>query len=171
MSYTKRNSDNPSDLMLVEEEMLSSRMAVLIHKGEDENYYTRRRGEICIDWLRPEVSIDDDKRYVWQANMPLPFWQCEKIFEASRLMPKKNVMTLVFPDYELNADEMILFDVVFEYGRSCGLEVIAQELYSGAAAGDPRAVKMYLDMMGLIGQEELDDETAVKRLMRVELKL
>ena len=169
--YTKRNSDNPSDLMRVEADMLSSRMAVLIHKGEAEDYFTRRRGEISIEWLRPETVVDDDKRYVWQANMPLPFWKCEKIFEAARTMPKKNVVSLVFPDYELNADEMVLFDVVYDYGRACGLEVVALELYEGARAGDPRAVKMYLEMMGLIGQEEIDDEAAAKRLMRVELKI
>lgn len=167
-AFTKRNSSSPSELMRVDYDLLENKVKMLVERGgENENYYTARRSEIEMNWL--EKSLNSDLNYVWHANMPLPFWQCREIFEASKKMPRSSVMGLIFSDYDLNADETALFDVIFEYGRARGLEVVATKLYEGAESGDPRAVKMYLDMMRLIGSEELGEDEKLKRLLRVDL--
>ena len=168
-SFTKRNSSSPSTLMAVEYEALECRLAVLESENKNECYYSRRRNEIEMSWLKGAIA--PDLNYVWHACMPLPFWQCREIFEAAHKMPKISVRDLVFSDYDLNSVEEELFDVVFVYGSACGLEVVATELYEGAAAGDPRAVKMYLEVIGLLDDKNETDADRIGRMMKIEMDI
>lgn len=172
MEYAKRDSNTPSELVALEYNLLEDKMKVLIERegAEQENFYTRRKHEIEMKWL-DERTLDPDRNYVWHANMPLPFWQSREIFEASKKMPRKSVISLIFPDYEMNASEQTLFDVLFEYGRAKGLEVVAGKLFEGAEAGDPRAVKMYLELQELIKKDDEDEDTRVRKLMRVSMNI
>ena len=169
MQFAKRDSNNPSELVALEYRILEDKMKVIARQGEDDNFYTRRKAEIEMSWL--EESADQDRNYVWHANMPLPLWQSQKIFEAAKKMPRKSVLALIFPDYELNANELTLFEVIFDYGRARGLEVVATKLYEGAENGDPRAVKMYLELMELVNIEGDDEDARVKKLMRVSIDI
>ena len=170
LSFSKRTAANRTELEKVDYGMYADKLEVIAKSepNKTSNYYTDRKAEIEIKWI--EGSIDPDQNYVWHANMPLPHWQCRDLFEAAKKMPSKSVRYLIFPDYELNADEEALFEVIFEYGRAKGLEVVAGELYIGATAGDPRAVKMYLELMELIGTEDTEDDR-VKKLMRILLDI
>ena len=171
MDFAKRDSNNPSELMALEYVLLEDKMKVLAKRDvpDHENFYTRRKNEIEMCWLEePETP---DRNYVWHANMPLPLWQCKKIFESGHKMPKKSVMSLIFPDYEMNSNEITLFDVIFEYGRAKGLETVVTQLFQGAEGGDPRAVKMYLELMEHIGTDDEDEDSRVRKLMRVSIDL
>lgn len=171
MDYAKRDSSNPSELMNLEYELLADKMKMLVKSDglTAQNYYTKRKNEIEMSWLEDSVT-NQDKNYVWHANMPLPLTLCKEIFLAAKKMPKNAVTDLIFPDYDLNANEMALFDVIYSYGRARGLFVVAEKLFDGAEAGDPRAIKMYLDMLGHINQED-DEEDRVKKLMRVSMNI
>ena len=173
MEYVKRDSSNPSEIHALEYVLLEDKMksiAVRNNGVAEENFYTKRRHEIEMKWLE-DKTLDADRNYVWHANMPIPFWLCKQVYDASKKMPKGSVIALVFPDYELDAAEIALFDVLFDYGRARGLEIVAGKLYEGAENGDPRAVKMYLELMELIGVDLDDEDSRIKKLMRVSLDI
>lgn len=132
------------------------------------DYYEKRKNEISFSWLNGTVPSDEQK-FIWHANMPLAINVCEDIYSASmRGLPKKTVEALVFVNYELDKEEEELFDVVYNYGQAQGLMSVADELYEGAKAGDPRAVKMYLEISGLLLVTEESKESAQrKKLMRI----
>lgn len=163
--YSKRNSFERSSVHSFEYEQLEEQVKFLVDKKDKaESYYTQRAGEIELSWLDESV-LDADRNYIWTANMPIPFWLSKKVYESSKKMARNSVMSLVFPDYDLDANEMSLFDVLFEYGRARGMEVVCEQLYLGAQIGDPRAVKMYLEMMGVLDSELSEDEK-LKKLTR-----
>ncbi len=168
--YTKRNASNPSELVKLEYQMLANKLTVIARNGGSEDYYASKCGVIEMSWLENDALGDLDNKHIWHASMPIPFWQCVEIFNASKKMPKKSVLPLIFPDYDLDASELGLFDVIFEYGRAKGLLLVADKLFEGAEMGDPRAVKMYLELVGVIGVED-DEDDRVKKLMRVNLNI
>lgn len=170
MQYKKRDNNTRSELAQMDFQLYQDKLNCLVTKEKmKENFYTNRRNEIEMAWLEEDM-LDPDKNYVWHASMPLPFWQCQQIFKSAKKMPRSATIALVFPDYTLNEDESSLFDVIFEYGKAKGLEVIADRLYSGAESGDPRAVKMYLELMEHIGGE-LTEEDQLRRLMTVSFNI
>ena len=57
---------------------------------------------------------------------------------------------------------------MYKFGQSKGLVAVAEELYEGAKAGDPRAVKMCLEVSGLLNMSVEDLESAAReKLMRI----
>jgi len=164
----------PIDMDL-EYELLDDRLKELESTGGDVGYYESKRNEISLSWLNggggssSGNGATEEENFIWHANMPISLWQCREIYEAAlRGLPKKTVEALVFPDYDLSKNELELFDVVYAYAQAKGLYAVADELYEGAKAGDPRAVKMYLEISGLLNVTPEDEEAAKrKKMMRI----
>lgn len=174
-TFKKLSSDlKPIDMSL-EYELLDDRIKEIQSEGESEGYYESKRNEIKLSWLNGGGGSDvgngatQEQNYIWHANMPISLWQCREIYEAAkRGLPKKTVENLIFADYDLNKNEEELFDVIYNYAQAKGLMIVADELFEGAKHGDPRAVKMYLEVSGLLLASEEDKETQQrKKLMRI----
>jgi hypothetical protein len=113
-------------------------------------------------------EIPDWVSTVWYLNFPIDARTSREIVQTSMRVPKENIEALFFPLAPIEGPKKKFFEALVAFGRGCGLRVVGNELYAGAKAGDPRAVKMYFDMMGIGGDEAVDGDTS--KLMRVELK-
>ena len=152
VAYRKRGVEDRTEAESIDYELVEAK-----ERSVGENYYKAKRREISLSWLElDEAQLSGEKSYIWHASMPLPLWQCREIFDAAKKMPKEVCRDLVFPDYELNQMEGGLFDVVYAYGRARGLNEVLGELFAGARAGDPRAVKMYLEVHDLLAEVKID---------------
>ena len=126
----------------------------------------------ALDTKKDEIS--EELALKWRWLFPLSLYKSIDVYQLSKRMPKRYVFDRVFIGgmEGMEANQREFAEVLFNYGRAVGLEIISNELYEGAQSGDPRAVKMYLEMMNLIGVDESDQEEAsLRKLMRVELKL
>jgi len=178
-TYVKLTKENRPDNMQFEYGLLEEHLAHSIRKpdGPDVGYYEGKRSEISLSWLNGGGDVDGgngasvEQNYVWHANMSISLWQCRDIFDAAQKgLPKKSVEALVFADYEMDSNEELLFETCYMYGQAYGLNEVCGELFEGARAGDPRAVKMYLEVSGLLlkNAEDLEDINR-KKLMRIKL--
>lgn len=122
------------------------------------------------DLTRDKSDVSVEKNTHWSWLFPLSLYKSIDIYQLAHYLPRKLVWAKVFlGGYEmLGEDQRKFADIVFDYGQSVGLAVVGLELYNGASAGDPRAVKMYLEICGLLGEEE---EDVTKKLMRVKIDI
>ena len=164
-AFKKRDQNNAGILMELDYDDLAYEVLDLAKKGiiNAPEYYTSKRGELDLKWLANDDN-DAENGYIWHANMPLPLWLCREVYDAARKVPMNIVEGLLFSDYAMSADERELFELVCEYGKSAGLLSIAEKLFEGAESGDPRAVKMYLELNGAL---EAQEEDATKKLMNI----
>jgi hypothetical protein len=152
IAYNKRSLENRTEAESIDYDLVEAK-----EKSIGENYYRAKRNEISLSWLDLDsAQLSGEKSYIWHASMPLPLWQCKEIYSAAKKMPKDVCRDLVFPDYELNQMETSLFDVIYSYGRAKGLDEVLTELFNGARAGDPRAVKMFLEVHDLLAEVKGD---------------
>ena len=155
--YCKRTVEDRTDAESIDYELVEAK-----ERSIGENYYSAKRKEISLSWLElDDAQLSGEKSYIWHASMPLPLWQCKEIYAAAKRMPKDICRDLVFPDYDLSPPEIGLFDVVYAYGRAKGLDKVLTELYNGASAGDPRAVKMYLEVHDLLAEVKTDSNDRI----------
>lgn len=173
LTKENRSIDMEFDYSVLEDKLDIIRNKVVTRNEEGEvirelDYYEKRRNEISFEWLNG-IIVTPEQGYIWHANMPLPLCTCRDLYEAAmRGLPKKAVISLVLPDYDMDANESQLFEVVYSYGQAKGLMVVAEELFEGAKHGDPRAVKMYLEISGLLAVSAEDaDAAARKKMMRI----
>lgn len=162
VAFKRRTLEDRNELENLDYELLEAKEKVV-----GLGYYEAKRKDISLSWLEEE-STEPEQNYIWHASMPLPLWQCKEIFRAAAKMPKDICRDLVFPDYSLGQAEEQLFEVVYAFGRAKGLDKVLSELYTGAANGDPRAVKMYLEVHKLLEESRKD---TLDNLLRVELSL
>ena len=139
------------------------------------NAHLHNGGAVSFEVLEiSKEEVSEDLALKWRWLFPLSIYKSIDVFQLSKRMPKRFVFDRVFIGGmdEMEANQRDFAEVLFNYGRAAGLESVSGELYAGALSGDPRAVKMYLEMMNLIGIDEIDQEEAsLRKLMRVELKL
>lgn len=136
-------------------------------------YLKSRSGDLDLSYLdkdiRSEVDRDETSAWtkqkeLWYLIMPLPYGLCEKIYEWSAYMSKNEVMRLAFQYYELDKEEADFFDIIYSYGRAAGMAKVGKQLFLGATGGDPRAVKMYLDLQTAIDSAEGDGEDQMNKI-------
>lgn len=104
---------------------------------------------------------------IWYLNFPIDARTSRNIVQSAMRVPKENIESLYFPLAPLEGPKKKFFDALVAFGRSNGLQLVGNELYAGARAGDPRAVKMYLDMMGILDEDAKEEGSG---LVKVELK-
>ena len=124
------------------------------------------------DLFHDDLSRTEGVDFLWSMTYPLSFFKCRRIAQLARHMPKAEVMDKVFVGgYAFLSDEEKDFaDRIFNYGRALGLSVVTKQLYDGAAEGDPRAVKMYLEMLKIIGTKE-EGGNQLDNLLKVDLDI
>lgn len=132
---------------------------------------------------------------IWYGFFPINFYTARKIVATAMRIPKEKIRPLFFPlgfgvgipkrkaSGPLTGDEdsgddfdqekttsakQRMFEMLCEIGESVGLRNVGEKLYDGACAGDPRAVKLYYELMGGIGvPKEKDDEKDSLPTMRI----
>jgi len=139
--FSKTAVDSRTGNMIADTDILR---AVCAKGDTDYDTLLAMRGSITIDWLK-RGNLTGDDRYIWSANMPLPYFKCVSVFKAAESMPKDSVQDLVFPDYEFNEYEEILFDICYRYGSAVGLQVVCEKIFEFAKEGDMRAAKLLLE--------------------------
>lgn len=92
-------------------------------------------------------TILDWEATIWYMNFPIDARTSRNIVQAAMRMPKENIERLFFPLAPIEGPKKKFFDILVEYGRGFGMRTVGDELFKGARSGDPRAVKMYLEMM------------------------
>lgn len=97
-----------------------------------------------------EEEIPEWLAAFWYIHFPIDAHTSRKIAQLSMRMPKDNVESLVYPFVPLIGSKKKFFDALSSYGKGHGLSVVGGELFAGARAGDPRAVKMYMEMMSVL---------------------
>ena len=97
-----------------------------------------------------EAEIPEWLSAFWYIHFPIDAHTSQKIVRLAMRMPKENVESLVYPFVPLAGPKKKFFDALCGYGKSHGLSIVGNELFAGARAGDPRAVKMYLEMMSVL---------------------
>ena len=99
---------------------------------------------------------------VWLDHFPIDIYTSRKIASKAARMPKEHIRSIVFPLYkEMTKEEEEFFDLLVTFGAGIGLDVVTTELFDGARSGDPRAVKMYLDMQSYISGLGVEDSNDV----------
>lgn len=128
--------------------------AVKMLSAKGENYLDYVRDKIELSWLFAD-DISEVPSYIehaWFVHFPINFRTSRKIARAARIMNASRVESLVYPFAPLeDGAKKNFFDCLCGFGRSVGVLAVGEELYKGAVSGDPRAVKMYLEMMREIG--------------------
>jgi hypothetical protein len=104
---------------------------------------------------------------IWYMNFPIDARTSRNIVQSAMRVPKESIEPLYFPLAPIEGPKKKFFDALVEFGRANGLAIVGNELYAGARAGDPRAVKMYLDLMGVLDEDAKGERDG---LVRVELK-
>jgi hypothetical protein len=114
-----------------------------------------------------DESIPEWLATIWYLNFPIDARTSRNIVQSAMRMPKENIEALYFPLAPIEGPKKKFFEALVAFGRSNGLQTVGNELYAGARAGDPRAVKMYLDLMGVLDEDTKEEGNG---LVRVELK-
>lgn len=140
-----------------EENRRITEQGLKIVSAKGEKYLEACRNKIEFEWLGHETyeEIPEYVKTAWNMTFPFGFLLSWKIVQNSMRIPKDNVRELLFPlNPPSGGPREKLFDALCAFGRGLGLSVVGGELFNGARSGDPRAVKMYLDLMTALGQEE-----------------
>lgn len=114
-----------------------------------------------ISWekmLLHDNEIPDILAVIWLDHFPIDVYTSRKIVDKAQRMPKEHIKSIIFPLYELTKEEDLFFDVLVSFGSGIGLDLVTAELFDGARSGDPRAVKMYLEMQEYISGLGLEIE-------------
>lgn len=86
----------------------------------------------------------------WYIHFPIDAYTSKRIVQLAMRLPKENVEPLVYPFVPIVGSKKKFFGVLCDYGKSYGLSIVGNKLFNGASAGDPRAVKMYLELMSVL---------------------
>lgn len=132
---------------------------------EEEGYYESRKNEISFEWLNGH-DVTEEEGYIWHANMPIALSISRKIFKAAKKgMPKRTVLDLVFPFYDLNQEELALFEMIYRFGKAYGVDEVSTLVHEWASEGDPRAVKLYYELAGVLETDAEEEEDKKRRLL------
>lgn len=152
-----KSDDLSSSISEREENRRLTEQGLRVVSAKGETYLATCRERIELEWLGHE-EYDEIPEYVktaWNMTFPFGFLVSWKIVQNSMRIPKDNVRDLVFPfNPPSGGPREKLFDALCAYGRGLGLGIVGKELFAGARNGDPRAVKMYLDLMTAADQAE-----------------
>lgn len=100
--------------------------------------------------LLSSEEVPDILAVVWLDHFPIDVYTSRRISGLAARMPKEHILSIVFPLYDLSSAEEEFFDLLVSFGAGIGLDLVTAELFDGARSGDPRAVKMYLEMQSYI---------------------
>lgn len=95
-------------------------------------------------------TIPDWLSTIWYISFPIDARTSRNVVQTAMRVPKDNVERLFYPLAPIEGAKKKFFDMLVGYGCSFGLKVVGDELLAGARSGDPRAVKMYLEMMKVL---------------------
>jgi hypothetical protein len=126
-----------------------------------EGHFQSDQFRALISWERMLLGSDDIPdilAVVWLDHFPIDVYTSRKIVDKAKRMPKDHIKSIIFPLYELGAEEDLFFEMLISFGSGIGLDLVTAELFDGARSGDPRAVKMYLEMQEYISGLGLEIE-------------
>jgi len=109
--------------------------------------------------LLSDDEVPDILAVIWLEHFPIDVYTSRKIASKAARMPKEHIRSVVFPLYPLMTDSQEeFFDLLVAFGAGVGLDLVSAELFEGARSGDPRAVKMYLEMQSYISGLGVESE-------------
>lgn len=126
-------------------------------------------------WMTLESLTDGKEKseefeYMWFKSYPVSFWESKKFVEYSKTMNKAGATNLTFGSEILGQEQKEFLDVLFNYGQNLAIHEVSYQLLEGAKAGDPRAVKMYLEMKQILNADKSQEELAAA-IPRIQLMI
>lgn len=117
-------------------------------------------------------EITDEMALTWRLLYPFSIYDAKKIVEVSSRVPKQICKDYLFPGVDFEPDETDFFEILSDFGKAHGIVLVTAPLFEGAIQGDPRAVKMYLDLLRVLDPDASEEEeAALRKLMRVQINL
>jgi len=103
-----------------------------------------------LQYSSTEAGPNKEQIDLWNIVMPIPFDISVEIFNKSKYMSDEFVKNAVFPHYELNDTEQQLFQMLYAYGKACGIDDVMSRIYRDSCVGeyvDFKSQAKYLEIM------------------------